>query len=306
MMLRGLVRRLGEIFSGRTVDDEFFDYLEEVLIQADVGLDTTLKLVEGLRERAAREGWRDSEVVEGYLRDALVEILERPEARLRVSSEPPTVILVVGVNGTGKTTTIAKLAYRLKGEGRKVLLAAADTFRAAGIDQLEVWAQRIGVGLVRQQEGSDPGAVVFDAIQAARARGVDFVIADTAGRLHTKRNLMEELKKIGRVTERALGRPADEVLLVLDATTGHNAVTQAKQFRDALGVTGLILAKMDGTAKGGIVLTVVDELNLPIKFLGVGEKPRDLVDFQPRAFVQALFEGPPPLDREGSKKDLIR
>jgi len=275
---------------GARIDDDFYEALEETMIQGDVGVETAVKLVDALRERVEKDRVRDPEVVEGYLRDTIVELLDREAATLKVSEEPPTVILIIGVNGSGKTTTIAKLAHRFKAEGKKVLLAAGDTFRAAAIEQLEVWANRVGVELVRQQPGSDPSAVVFDAVQAGKARGVDLVIADTAGRLHTKRNLMEELRKTARVVERTLGRPPDETLLVLDATTGQNAVRQAKLFHEALGVTGIVLAKMDGTAKGGVVITLVDELGLPIKLMGVGEKPRDLVDFQPRAFVQELFE----------------
>lgn len=286
-----LFRKIGDMLSGARMDDDFYEALEETMIRGDVGVETAVKLVEGLRERVEKDRVRDPEVVEGYLRDAIVELLDRDAATLKVSEEPPTVILIIGVNGSGKTTTIAKLAHRFKSEGKKVLLAAGDTFRAAAIEQLEVWANRVGVELVRQQPGSDPSAVVFDAVQAGKARGVDFVIADTAGRLHTKRNLMEELRKTARVVERALGRPPDETLLVLDATTGQNAVRQAKLFHEAIGVTGIVLAKMDGTAKGGVVITLVDELGLPIKLMGVGEKPRDLVDFQPRAFVQELFEG---------------
>jgi fused signal recognition particle receptor len=289
-MLRGLFKKIGELITGKGIDEEFYESLLDVMIQGDVGVETADKLVENLRERVERDRVRDPEVVAGYLRDAIVELLERNLKPLQFHSEPPTVMLIVGVNGTGKTTTIAKFAYRFKQEGRRVLLAAGDTFRAAAIDQLQIWADRVGVDLIRQQEGSDPSAVVFDAVQAARSRGYDVVIADTAGRLHTKRNLMEEVKKTSRAVQRVLDRPPDETLLVLDATTGQNAVRQAKMFNDALGVTGIVLAKMDGTAKGGVVITLADELDLPIKFMGLGEKPRDLVDFQPRAFVQELFE----------------
>jgi fused signal recognition particle receptor len=289
-MLRGLFKRIGEMLSGGGIDEEFYEALVDLMIQGDVGVETADKLVEDLRRRVEQDRVRDPEVVQGYLRDAIVELLERNLKPLQFHPEPPTVMLIVGVNGTGKTTTIAKLAYRFKQEGRRVMLAAGDTFRAAAIDQLQVWADRVGVDLVRQQEGSDPSAVVFDAVQAAKSRGYDVVIADTAGRLHTKRNLMEEVRKTSRAVQRALGRPPDETLLVLDATTGQNAVRQAQMFHQALGITGIVLAKMDGTAKGGVVITLADELNLPIKFMGIGERPRDLVDFQPRAFVQELFE----------------
>lgn len=289
-MLGGLFKRIGELISGGGINDEFYESLLDIMIQGDVGVETADKLVENLRARVEQDRVRDPEVVQGYLRDAIVELLERHLSPLHFHAEPPTVILIVGVNGTGKTTTIAKFAYRFKQEGRRVMLAAGDTFRAAAIDQLQIWADRIGVEVVRQQEGSDPSAVVFDAVQAAKSRGYDVVIADTAGRLHTKRNLMEEVRKTSRAVQRALGRPPDETLLVLDATTGQNAVRQAQMFHQALGVTGIVLAKMDGTAKGGVVITLADELNLPIKFMGIGERPRDLVDFQPRAFVQELFE----------------
>lgn len=289
-MLRGLFKKIGEMLSGGGIDEEFYEALVDLMIQGDVGVETADKLVENLRQRVEQDRVRDPEVVQGYLRDAIVELLERNLKPLQFHPEPPTVMLIVGVNGTGKTTTIAKFAYRFKQEGRRVMLAAGDTFRAAAIDQLQVWADRVGVDLVRQQEGSDPSAVVFDAVQAAKSRGYDVVIADTAGRLHTKRNLMEEVRKTSRAVQRVLNRPPDETLLVLDATTGQNAVRQAQMFHQALGVTGIVLAKMDGTAKGGVVITLADELNLPIKFMGIGERPRDLVDFQPRAFVQELFE----------------
>ncbi len=273
------------------LDEDFFEELEAELIQSDIGAETAEKLVEEVRARAKAERTSDPEVVQGFLRDAIVAILENHTAPLADrGDDKPTVIVVVGVNGTGKTTFCAKLAHRLDRDGRRVLLAAGDTFRAAAIEQLEIWSERIGLDLVRQQAGGDPAAVVFDAVNAAIARGADYVVADTAGRLHTKANLMEELKKINRVVERALGRPADDVLLVIDATTGQNAVRQAKLFCQSVPVTGLVVAKTDGTARGGVVITVADELGLPIKFLGVGERARDLVDFQPRAFAAALFE----------------
>jgi fused signal recognition particle receptor len=276
--------------AARPLDEDFFEELEAALIQADIGAETAEKLVTAVRRQAAAEHTTDPEVVAGFLRDAVTALLTDHTGALADHPEAPTVVLVVGVNGTGKTTFCAKLANRLERDGRKVLLAAGDTFRAAAIEQLEVWSQRVGVELVRQQAGGDPGAVIFDAITAAKARGCDYVIADTAGRLHTKVNLMEELKKVGRVVERALGRAADEVLLVIDATTGQNAVRQAKLFCQAVPVTGLVVAKTDGTARGGVVITLADELGLPVKFLGTGERARDLVDFQPRAFAAQLFE----------------
>ena len=290
-MLRDFFRRARQaVVGGKPLDDDFYEELETELIRADVGAETTVRLVEGVRAQADADRTTDPEVVRGLLRDAVTELLEAHAGELNLAETGPTVVLVVGVNGTGKTTFCARLAYRLQREGKKVLLAAGDTFRAAAIEQLEIWADRIGCDIVRQQPGGDPGAVLFDAIEAAKARGVDVVIADTAGRIHTKANLMEELKKIGRVVERALGQAPHDVLLVLDATTGQNAVRQAKLFCQAVPVSGLVVAKTDGTAKGGVMITVADELNLPIKFLGTGERPRDLVDFQPRAFAASLFD----------------
>ncbi len=290
-MLRNFFRRAKEILTREQVlDDDFFDELEAALIQADVGAETCEKLVEQVRRQAEETHTSDPEVVRGFLRDAVTDILEQHAGALAQHDPAPTVVLVVGVNGTGKTTFCAKLAHRLNRDGFGVLLGAGDTFRAAAIEQLEIWARRINCDIVRQQPGGDPAAVVFDAIQAAQSRNKDYVIVDTAGRLHTKANLMEELKKVGRVVERAIGRGADEVLLVLDATTGQNAVRQAKLFAQAVPVTGLVVAKTDGTAKGGVIITVADELGVPIKFLGIGERPVDLVDFQPRAFAAQLFE----------------
>jgi len=290
--IKNWFNKVSELLSReRPVDDELFDELEELLIQADVGMQTTARLVEDLRRRARREGWRDPARVREELRSALVGILDGDQAHRGPASSPerPNVYLIVGVNGVGKTTTIAKLAHRYKNEGKKVILSAADTFRAAAIDQLEIWANRVGVDIVKHRPGADPAAVVFDTLQAAKARGADVVIVDTAGRLHTRANLMEELKKIGRVVERELGRRPEETLLVLDATTGQNAVSQAREFLSAVNVTGIALAKLDGTAKGGIVITIRQELGLPIKLVGTGEKMEDLEDFDPREFVQALF-----------------
>ncbi|HUV05450.1 MAG TPA: signal recognition particle-docking protein FtsY [Armatimonadota bacterium] len=291
-IFKGLFERVDQLLSGRRpVDGELLDELEEALIQADVNIHTAARIVCDLREAARREGLSEAEDIRGRLKDDLVRVLSAgADQGLCVSAEPPTVYLIVGVNGTGKTTTIAKLAHRFKSEGQRVILAAADTFRAAGIEQLEIWANRVGVEIIKQREGADPAAVVFDALQAARSRKADVVIADTAGRLHTRRNLMEELTKIGRVIERELGRPADEVLLVLDATTGQNAISQAREFMAAVPITGIALAKLDGTAKGGIVVTLKDELGIPIKLAGVGEKLEDLEDFNSRDFVDALLE----------------
>jgi fused signal recognition particle receptor len=290
-MFRGLFKKIDQMITGRgRIDDDLYDDLEELLIQSDVGVHTTSRIVEDLREATRRNRLTTADEVRQHLRDELTVILSHGDERLTTAPTPPTVYLMVGVNGTGKTTTTAKLAHRLKGQGKRVLLAAADTFRAAAIDQLEIWANRVGVELVKHKEGADPAAVVYDAIQAARSRRMDVVIADTAGRLHTRTNLMEELKKVHRVVQRELGRPADEVLLVLDATVGQNAVNQARSFAEALPLTGIALAKLDGTARGGVVITVKDELGIPIKLVGTGEKPGDLDDFRPQEFVAALFE----------------
>ena len=289
-LLRGIFRKIDQIFAlRRRVDEELFDELEEALIQADVSVRTTTKLVDDLREAARRERFSDSGQVRERLADALTYLLGAETTSELATGEPPTVYLVVGVNGVGKTTTIAKLAHRLKQSGKRVILAAGDTFRAAAIEQLEIWAGRVGVEIIKHQPGADSAAVVFDAIQAAKARKADFVIADTAGRVHTRANLMEELRKIGRVVEREIGRPADEVILVLDATTGQNAVSQASVFLEAVKVTAIALAKLDGTAKGGIVITIKDELGIPIKLVGVGEKLEDLEDFSAQDFVASLF-----------------
>jgi fused signal recognition particle receptor len=290
-MFKGLFKKIDQMITGRgRIDDDLFDDLEELLIQSDVGVHTATRIGEDLREATKRNRLSDAEQVREHLRRELSEILSLGDTRLHTAPEPPTVYMMVGVNGTGKTTTTAKLANRLKGQGKRVLLAAADTFRAAAIDQLEIWSNRVGVELVKHKEGADPAAVVYDAIQAARSRRIEYVLADTAGRLHTKTNLMEELKKVHRVVQRELNRPADEVLLVLDATIGQNAVSQAKSFAEALPLTGIALAKLDGTARGGVVITVKDELGIPIKLVGTGEKPGDLDEFRPEQFVAALFE----------------
>lgn len=265
-------------------DAAFYEQLEAVLVQGDVGVPTTRLIVEQLRAR--RDG-RDPAGRWQALREIIRDLLGHP-ASLSLDP-PPAAVLVLGVNGAGKTTTIGKLAYRLTADGRRVLLAAADTFRAAAIDQLLLWGQRVGVDVVKHAPGADPAAVVFDAIQATRARGIDVLIADTAGRLHTKVNLMEELKKISRVVGRELPGAPVERLLVLDASTGQNAIAQARLFDEAVGVTGLVLAKLDGSAKGGAVIAIARELNLPVKFVGVGEAPDDLQPFDPQQFVDALL-----------------
>ncbi len=280
---------LGGIFSGFSgIDEEFYEELEESLILADLGVETSVKAVERLRQRVRENRLKDAEEVRSALKDILAEMLDVGDTGLRASTRP-SVVLVIGVNGVGKTTTIGKLANLLRAEGKKVLLCAADTFRAAAADQLEIWAGRSGVDLIRQDEGADPASVVYDAISAARARGSDIILCDTAGRLHNKQNLMNELGKIARIIDRELPDADKEVLLVLDGTTGQNGLIQAKQFKEIAGVTGMVLTKLDGTAKGGIVIAVADTLQIPVKFVGVGEQMDDLMAFQARAFVDALI-----------------
>ncbi len=273
------------------IDEDFFDELEESLIMADVGAVTSARICENLRKKVKEEGLSDPTAVKGALKEIIAQMLAGDEA-LNLSTKP-SIILVIGVNGVGKTTTIGKLAHNLHEDGKKVLLAAADTFRAAAIDQLQIWADRAGVDLVKHGEGSDPAAVVFDAINAGKARGCDVVICDTAGRLHNKKNLMDELSKIARVIDREAPGSAKEVLLVLDATTGQNALNQAKLFQEAAGLTGIILTKLDGTARGGVVIGIKEELNIPIKYIGVGEQIDDLRPFDSKEFVEALFEDSP-------------
>ena len=273
------------------IDEDFFDELEESLIMADVGAVTSARICENLRKKVKEEGLSNPTAVKGALKEIIAQMLAGDEA-LNLSTKP-SIILVIGVNGVGKTTTIGKLAHNLHEDGKKVLLAAADTFRAAASDQLQIWADRAGVDLVKHGEGSDPAAVVFDAINAGKARGCDVVICDTAGRLHNKKNLMDELSKIARVIDREAPGCAKEVLLVLDATTGQNALNQAKLFQEAAGLTGIILTKLDGTARGGVVIGIKEELNIPIKYIGVGEQIDDLRPFDSKEFVEALFEDSP-------------
>jgi len=288
---RGLLSGYVRALRGRgSVDDQTWDDLEEALLRADVGTSTTTALLDDLRERTRRGELRGPDAVVAALREALRETLAGTgDIGLAIEDGVTNVWLFVGVNGVGKTTTIGKIARQQSAQGRTLLLAAGDTFRAAAAEQLEIWATRAGVGVVRGAEGSDPSAVVFDAVQRASARGQALVLADTAGRLHTKVNLVEELKKIRRVADRPPGR-VTEVLLVLDATTGQNGVTQARQFLDAVGVTGVVLTKLDGTAKGGIVVAIQRELGLPVKLVGIGEGPDDLIAFDADRFVDALFE----------------
>ncbi|MBE6830459.1 signal recognition particle-docking protein FtsY [Clostridium sp. KNHs216] len=270
-----------------SIDEELFEELEELLVMGDVGVPTAEHICDTLRKKVKEKGVTDPEAIYGMLRETVAEMLRGGE-ELQISTKP-SVILVIGVNGVGKTTTIGKIASRLKAEGKKVVLGAADTFRAAAVEQLEVWAQRSGAELVKQPEGSDPASVVYDAVAAAKARGADVVICDTAGRLHNKKNLMDELSKIGRVIDRELPDADKEVLLVLDATTGQNAVNQAREFQSAAGITGIVLTKLDGTARGGVVLAIRENLGIPVKFIGVGEKVDDLQPFDADEFAEALF-----------------
>ena len=269
------------------IDDELFEELEELLVMGDVGMSTASKICDQLKEKVKKDGITDPKVIRWMLEDITAEMLAGGEEL--VLNTKPSIILVIGVNGVGKTTTIGKLANNFVKDGKKVILAAADTFRAAAIEQLEIWADRSGASIVKQKEGSDPAAVVFDAIAAAKARDADIIICDTAGRLHNKKHLMDELAKISRVIDRELPGADKEFLLVLNATTGQNAVVQANEFRNATGITGIVLTKLDGTAKGGVVLAIKDGLGIPVKYVGVGEQIDDLQPFDPQGFAEALF-----------------
>ncbi|MFO7153834.1 MAG: signal recognition particle-docking protein FtsY [Caldicoprobacter oshimai] len=285
---KNITEKMDQLFKYHNeVDDELFDELEELLILADVGVSTTTKLMEKIRERVKAERIREAQRVRDILKEEIIAILGDQE---EFDPSYPAVFLVVGVNGVGKTTTIGKLAHMYQKQGKRVLMAAGDTFRAAAIEQLEIWANRVGCQLVRHTEGSDAAAVVFDAVQAAKSRGIDVLICDTAGRLHTKKNLMNELEKINRIIDREYPEAHKEVFLVLDATTGQNAVSQAKMFKEKVDVTGIILTKLDGTAKGGIIIAIKSELGIPIRFIGVGEGLDDLQRFDAQAFVEALFD----------------
>ena len=284
-----LSNTLGNVFSGFSqLDDDFYDELEESLILADLGVETSVKATERLRKTIREQHLKTPEEAKEALKEILVDMLNVGDTALDLSTKP-AVILVIGVNGVGKTTTIGKIATQLVGQGKKVMLVAGDTFRAAAADQLEIWAGRSGADIVRQHEGADPASVVFDGIQAARARNSDVIIIDTAGRLHNKTNLMNELNKISRIVNRELPDAAKEVLLVLDGTTGQNGLIQAQQFKEIAGVTAVALTKLDGTAKGGIVIAVSDSLQIPVKFVGVGEQADDLMPFVARDFVEALI-----------------
>lgn len=288
--------RIGGMFK-KGLSDEMWEELEETLIAADTGMQTTLRVLEGVRERVDQERIKESGAALDILKEDLVAILESNADTGSIWRDGgtvdeiphPTVLLVVGVNGTGKTTSIGKLAHTYRSQGKKVLLAAGDTFRAAAIEQLKKWGERVDTDVIAHQEGADPGAVIFDALVAAEKRDVDVLIIDTAGRLHTKANLMQELSKVNRIIQRKIPDAPHEVLLVLDATTGQNAVHQAKYFTEAVGVTGVLLAKLDGTAKGGVIFSVCDEMKLPVRFVGTGQRPQDLAPFKPREFVEALF-----------------
>jgi fused signal recognition particle receptor len=289
---QGFVEKMDRLFLGKkTIDQEVLDELEGLLFEADLGVKTSGQLIEGVRQGLKRGELQEPEKVKEYIKQEILRILKSGEKPLSIdfSQTKPFVMMVVGVNGGGKTTTIGKIAHQYSSQGKKVLVGAADTFRAAAVEQLEVWANRVGADLIKQSKGSDPSAVAFDSIHAARARGTDLVFIDTAGRLHTKVNLMEELKKLKRIVGREYPGAPHEILLVLDATTGQNAISQAKLFNEAIGVTGIALTKLDGTAKGGIIVGITEELKIPIRYIGVGEGIDDLKEFDATEFVQALF-----------------
>ena len=293
---------LQKVFNSFTkIDEELFEQLEEQMIMSDIGVDTSVEICERVRKKVKERGITDPQQIMELIHEVISEIMG-DDTGLDLTKSP-AVIMVIGVNGAGKTTTIGKLCYQFKNEGKKVLVAAADTFRAAAIDQLEVWTERAGVDIVKHAEGSDPGAVVYDSLEAAKARGCDVVIIDTAGRLHNKKNLMEELKKINRIIDTKAGDSSREVLLVLDATTGQNAVSQAKLFSETAPITGIVLTKLDGTAKGGIVISIKNELGIPVKLIGVGEKIDDLQPFDSRMFVDALFDMPETEEEEQEEAD---
>ncbi|MBI3582590.1 MAG: signal recognition particle-docking protein FtsY [Nitrospinae bacterium] len=288
----GFLSGLNNIIGRGKIDEDFFEGLEELLITADVGVHSASRIISGLREDVKKNKLKEPKDVEQYLKSEILKIIKslQPSAFSLQPKSNPFVIMVIGVNGSGKTTTIGKLASRYMKEGKKVLLAAGDTFRAAAIEQLEIWGKRSGCTVIKHQSGADPSAVIYDAVQSAKAREYDILIADTAGRLHTKVNLMEEMKKIKRIMGRELQGAPHEILMVLDATTGQNAVSQARLFNEAVGITGIALTKLDGTAKGGVVINIIDELKIPVKLIGVGEGVDDLREFEPEAFVEALFD----------------
>jgi fused signal recognition particle receptor len=287
---QGLVSRIDTLTAGRKkIDETLLEELEEILITSDIGVKASQHLIRDVAAKVSCKELEDADRLKENLQEQIFQILNQQEKLLDLTKGRPFVIMVVGVNGTGKTTTISKMAQKFKAQGKSVLLAAADTFRAAAIEQLEIWGQRVGCEVIKHQQGSDPAAVVFDALQAGRSRGSDVVLVDTAGRLHTKVNLMEELKKIKRIMAREIPGAPHEVLLVLDATTGQNALSQARMFHQALEVTGIVLTKLDGTAKGGILIGISNELKIPLRYIGIGEKAEDLREFNARDFVEALF-----------------
>ncbi|MBE6033657.1 MAG: signal recognition particle-docking protein FtsY [Clostridiales bacterium] len=283
-----LSEKFSEVFLGRTVDEELLEELEEVLITSDIGMETTMKIIGQLREDVRKQGLTTEQQVKDRIISIVKELMDKGEKH-QLCQETPLVILMIGVNGGGKTTSIGKLANKFKQEGKSVLLAAADTFRAAAGEQLEIWGQRVGVNVISHHEGADPSAVIFDAIQSAKAKEADILICDTAGRIQTKKNLMNELEKMNKIIGREYPEAARETLLVLDSTTGKNAVSQAKEFGEIADITGIVLTKLDGTAKGGIVITIADEFNMPVKFIGVGEGMDDLKEFDPEEFAGGLF-----------------
>lgn len=285
-----LSQRIGEALTGRvTVDEDFLDELEEILITSDIGMKTTMRIVDILRSEINSSRLREPDEIKARLAKIIAKLMNKHED-LRLCDDTPLVILMIGINGGGKTTSIGKLAHRLRSEGKTVMLAAADTFRAAASEQLCIWGERVGVNVVRHQEGADPSAVIYDAIQSAKAKKIDVLICDTAGRLQNKKNLMDELNKMNKVIGREYPEASRENLLVIDATTGKNAVSQVKEFGDVADITGIVLTKLDGTAKGGIVVTIADEFNMPVKFIGVGEGIEDLKEFDPEEFAEGIFD----------------
>ena len=287
---QSLVNKIDQLVAGKKkIDEDLLVELEEILITSDIGVKTTQELLGNVSDKVRRKELDDADLLKKNLQEQMFQILKQQEKPLNLSAVRPFVVMVIGVNGTGKTTTIGKLAQKFKAQGKSVLLVAADTFRAAAIEQLEIWGQRAGCEVIKQKSGSDPSAVVFDALKAAKSRETDIILVDTAGRLHTKINLMEELKKVRRIMDREMPGAPHEVLLVLDATTGQNAIAQAKMFKQAVGVTGIALTKLDGTAKGGILISISDELKIPLRYIGIGEKVDDLREFNARDFVEALF-----------------
>lgn len=285
-----LSERIGDVILARpTIDEDFLDELEEILITSDIGMETTMTIIERLRSDIKHEYLREPQQVKDQLKKIIAELIDKGE-RHQLCQETPLIILMIGINGGGKTTSIGKIAHKCKMEGKSVMLAAADTFRAAASEQLVIWGERVGVNVIRHQEGADPSAVIFDAIQSAKAKGIDVLICDTAGRLQNKKNLMDELTKMNRIIDREYPEAARENLLVLDATTGKNAVSQAKEFNESADITGIVLTKLDGTAKGGIVITIADEFDMAVKYIGVGEGMEDLIAFDPAEFAGGIFD----------------